>query len=157
MGNRPPHAEMPNASELATYLDELLESQGFPDYPHALNGLQLANRGTVARIAAAVDFSSRTIDAVIAAQANFLILHHGMFWGGAQRITGAVYDRMQLLIANDIAVYASHLPLDAHPIAGNCALLARALDLTPNGRFGQYDGVDIGVAGECDLLTSTVL
>ncbi|MEO7964106.1 MAG: Nif3-like dinuclear metal center hexameric protein, partial [Gemmatimonadaceae bacterium] len=42
-------------------------------------------------------------------------------------------------------------------IAGNCALLARALDLTPNGRFGQYDGVDIGVAGECDLLTSTVL
>ena len=148
---------MPTASQLAIWLDDELSSRGFPDYPGALNGLQLDHGGPVRRIAAAVDFSRRTIDAVIAADANFLILHHGMFWGGAQRLVGSSYERLRLLMSHDIAVYASHLPLDAHLTHGNNAGLARALGLEPTDRFGAYEGVPIGVAGESDVATRVLL
>lgn len=148
---------MTSAADIAVWLDELLESRAFPDYPGALNGLQLDHRGPVRRVAAAVDFSGRTIDAVLAADANFLILHHGMFWGGAQRITGQVYERLHRLIQHDVAVYASHLPLDAHPLLGNNVRLAAALGLEPTERFGAYEGVPIGVAGETSLTTAELL
>jgi len=127
---------MPRAADIAAFLDERLESRAFPDYPGALNGLQLDHRGPVRRVAAAVDFSARTIDATIAAGANLLIVHHGMFWGGARHITGAAYERLHRLMHHDIAVYASHLPLDAHMTLGNNAQFARALALDPTERFG---------------------
>lgn len=148
---------MPSATELAEFLDTLLESPGFPDYPGALNGLQLDHIGPVRRVAAAVDFSGRTIDAVLATDVNFLILHHGMFWGGAQRITGQVYQRLHRLMSHDVAVYASHLPLDSHPTIGNNARLANALGLEVSERFGAYEGVPIGVAGETDVATADLL
>lgn len=148
---------MPDARELASYLDDLLNAPSLPDYPGALNGLQLASGTPVRRIAAAVDFSRRTVDAAIAADANFLIVHHGMFWGGAQRITGAPYERLRLLLRHDIAVYSSHLPLDAHATFGNNALLARELELAPTERFGSYEGTSIGVAGACDVATATLV
>lgn len=148
---------MPDASTLAAHLDDLLASRGFPDYPAALNGLQLANRAPIRRIAAAVDFSRRTVEATLAAGANFLILHHGMFWGGPQRIVGAVHERLRLLIESDVAVYASHLPLDAHPVHGNNALLARELQLEPTASFGAYEGVSLGVAGKGDVATGELL
>ena len=146
----------PTAADLAAYLDARLGTVTTSDYPGALNGLQLDHRGPVRRVAAAVDFSQRTIDATLAAGANFLLLHHGMFWGGAQRLIGAQYRRLATLLAHDVAVYASHLPLDAHPELGNNARLARALGLEPTGRFGAFEGTPIGVAGECDLPTETL-
>jgi dinuclear metal center YbgI/SA1388 family protein len=82
---------------------------------------------------------------------NLLLLHHGMFWGGNQRLVGHAYERVRELVTHDIAVYASHLPLDAHPEVGNCALLARRLGLDVAGRFGQYQGAPIGVMGETDV------
>lgn len=148
---------MASAADIADWLDDLLEARAFPDYSGALNGLQLDHRGPVRRVAAAVDFSGRTVDAVLEANANFLLLHHGMFWGGAQRITGQVYERLQRLIANDVAVYASHLPLDAHPLLGNNARLAGALGLEPSDRFGSYEGAPIGVAGEGEIPTVDLL
>lgn len=148
---------MTRAADIAAYLDDLLQTGACPDYPGALNGLQLDRRGAVRRVAAAVDFSGRTIEATIAADADFLILHHGMFWAGAQRITGTVYERLQRLMSRDIAVYASHLPLDAHPTLGNNALLARELGLEPSDRFGAYEGMPIGVSGEADLATEELL
>jgi dinuclear metal center YbgI/SA1388 family protein len=148
---------MTRAADLASFLDDLLQTGTCPDYPGALNGLQLDRRGAVQRVAAAVDFSARTVEATIEAGADFLILHHGMFWGGAQRITGAVYERLQRLISHDIAVYASHLPLDAHLTLGNNVLLARELGLAPSDRFGAYEGMPIGVSGEADLSTAELL
>lgn len=139
------------AQAIAAFLDERLGSAGFPDYPQALNGLQLDHRGPVRKVAAAVDYSRRTVDAAIASGANLLLLHHGMFWGGNQRLTGPAYARLRDLMAHDIAVYASHLPLDAHLELGNCAQLAGRLGLTASGRFGQYQGVSIGVRGEAEL------
>jgi dinuclear metal center YbgI/SA1388 family protein len=86
-----------------------------------------------------------------------LLLHHGMFWGGLQRLTGPAYQRLQRLVAHDIAVYAVHLPLDAHLELGNCALLARELELEPTSRFHEYQGVPIGVAGDTDVETRELL
>lgn len=148
---------MPNAADAAALLDELLSTRGFPDYPGALNGLQLDTRGVVTRVASAVDFSTRTVEATVAANANLLIVHHGMFWGGAQRIVGSVYEQLHRLISHNVAVYSAHLPLDAHSDVGNNALLAKALGLTATERFGEYEGVSIGVAGRCDLATEELL
>jgi len=139
--------------DVARALDELLQTRGVPDYANALNGVQVAHRGPVRGIAASVDLSLRTIDGAIATGANLLLVHHGLFWGGLQPIVGAFHDRVRALIENDIALYASHLPLDVHPVHGNNALLARELGLTPSGTFGRFRDLPIAVMGECDIGT----
>jgi len=144
---------MTDLATIAGHLDVLLGTETFPDYPGALNGVQLANHGPIIRIAAAVDVSRRVIEAAVHSEASLLLVHHGMFWSGAQRITGATYERLRLLLSHNIAVYSSHLPLDAHPALGNNVLLARLLGLQPNGGFARYQMVDIGVRGECDCAT----
>ena len=134
-------------------LDALLLTRETPDYGNAVNGLQLANSGTVRRVAAAVDFSTRTVRGAIAAGADLLLVHHGMFWPGAQPLRGPAYERLRQLLAYDIAVYASHLPLDRHPRFGNGVLLARALGLEPTGEFGRHKTIMVGVRGETDQPT----
>lgn len=146
-----------DAAAIAEYLDGLLETATTPDYSGALNGLQLDNRAPVRRVAAAVDFSRRTVEGAIAAGANLLIVHHGMFWSGAQRLVGPAYERLRLLIENDVAVYSAHLPLDRHAEVGNNVLLARELGLEPSGGFAQYKGIAIGVRGESELPTATIV
>jgi dinuclear metal center YbgI/SA1388 family protein len=145
---------MTDVGVIANHLDSLLGTESVPDYPNALNGLQLANRAPIRRIAASVDISRRVIDEAIRIGANLLLVHHGMFWSGAQRLTGTAYERLRLLIAHDIAVYSSHLPLDAHPTFGNNVLLARALSLEPAGGFARYQTLEIGVRGHCDRDTA---
>jgi len=140
--------------ELAKYADELLDTAGTPDYSAALNGLQLENTSPIKGIAAAVDFSTRAIKGTIDASANLLIIHHGMFWNGFGQISGPAYRRLRLLIDNDIAVYSSHLPLDRHVTLGNNVLLAKELGLIPAGDFAEYNGIFIGLRGECDIETA---
>lgn len=148
---------MTTAREIATYLDDLLASAGVPDYPSALNGLQLDHQGPVRAVATAVDFSLQTIARTIESGANFLVLHHGMYWGGLQRLVDLPYERLKLLLSHDVALYASHLPLDAHPEVGNCALLAAALGLSVEQRFGEFHGVRIGVAGTTSMATNDLV
>lgn len=148
---------MTSLATIAEHLDAILGTAAIPDYPGALNGIQLENRGPITGIAAAVDVSRRTIDAVTQSNANLLLVHHGMFWAGAQAISGVVYERLRTLISNNIAVYSAHLPLDVHPTFGNNALLARTLGLEPNGGFARYKTMDVGVRGECDRLTVDIL
>ena len=144
---------MTAALDVAKHLDRFLQTDTTPDYPGAVNGLQIDCLAPVRKVAAAVDFSSRAIDAAIAADANLLLVHHGMFWSGAQPMTGASYRRLRKLVDNDIAVYSSHLPLDRHPEVGNNVLLARELELTPTGEFASHRGVAIGVSGETSMKT----
>ena len=144
-------------SRIAAHLDALLDTARTPDYKGAVNGVQVANRSPIVRVAAAVDCSQTTIAGAIAAGANLLIVHHGLFWGGVQPIVGAFYARLQPLFAHDVAVYSSHIPLDVHAEAGNNVLLARALGLEPTTRFGKYETLLIGVAGTCDIATSDVV
>lgn len=141
-------------NEIVGFLDDTLDVAGTPDFAPALNGLQCANSGNIRKVACAVDFSSAAISATREAGANLLVVHHGMFWGGVQSLTGARYDRLKWLIENDIAVYASHIPLDRHPTLGNNALLTRELGLEPSREFGEYKGVYIGAAGDANVETS---
>lgn len=148
---------MITSTEVATYTDELLQTVSTPDYPNALNGLQLENRSQLRGIAAAVDFSTRAVRGAIENRANFLIVHHGMFWGGLGPHTGPAYRIMHILVENDIAVYSSHLPLDRHPTLGNNALLAAELGLTPMGAFARFQDIFIGVSGESDIDTASLI
>lgn len=145
---------MTDAREIADYLDNYLEHSRVEDYPGAVNGLQIANTSPITKVASAVDFSLRAVEQCVAAKANFLIVHHGMFWGSAAAFTGSSYKRLKLLIQHDVAVYSSHLPLDKHPAVGNNVLLASELGLSPASGFAYYKGEPIGVSGESDLLTS---
>lgn len=147
----------PMLSVVAAHLDQLLRTGEIPDYPPALNGVQLENRGQIVKVAAAVDFSRRVVEQTIGAEANLLLVHHGMFWGGLRPITGQFYDRIAPLVRHDVAVYASHLPLDAHPELGNNVLLARELGLEPSGGFARYQTIDIGVRGEAEIPTHTII
>ncbi len=111
------------------YCDRELRTAERQDYDRAFNGLQVENRGTVTRIAATVDASLATIRLAVGDGANLLIVHHGLFWSAMHPWTGRRYKLIRELMENDIAVYSSHLPLDAHPRLGNNAQLCAALGL----------------------------
>jgi dinuclear metal center YbgI/SA1388 family protein len=145
---------MASLSDVVAFLDKELNTSGINDYPGALNGLQLASRGEVRHVAAAVDYSSRVVKEAVARSVDLLVLHHGMFWAGPKPIVSTAYDRLAMLLENDVAVYSSHLPLDLHPTFGNNVLLAREFGLTPSGGFASSQGVRIGVSGQADVLTS---
>jgi dinuclear metal center YbgI/SA1388 family protein len=142
---------------IAAEADALLRIAEIPDYPPALNGVQVSHRGPVKRIAAAVDCSLRTITAAVTGGANLLLVHHGLFWGGNRPLTGAHLQRVRALLDNDVALYAAHLPLDVHPTFGNSALLAKALGLRVDGGFARYESVECGVRGVADLDTVTLV
>jgi dinuclear metal center YbgI/SA1388 family protein len=143
--------------EIVAYLDQTLDTAGVPDYPNAVNGLQLSNRGRVRKVAAAVDFSTTTVNHAIAEHADLLLVHHGMFWSGIQPIVGRAYSRIRDLVEAGVAVYSSHLPLDRHPTFGNNALLAKTLGLETSGDFAQFKNISIGVQGTADIPTSTLV
>lgn len=144
---------MPTLAEIVAFLDGELRTTDIPDAEPALNGLQLGNSGTVMKVAAAVDFSAQTVARAAALGATLLLVHHGMLWRGRERLVGPAYQRLKQAIDADLAVYSSHLPLDVHPRLGNNALLARELGLQPEGTFGRYKGIEIGVMGSADLAT----
>ena len=150
----PPAEHVADLIEVVRFMDSELRTSEIPDYDAALNGLQLANNGTVTRIAAAVDFSRVSVAKAIDEKADLLIVHHGMFWGGQLPLVGPPYTRLRAAMAANLAVYSSHLPLDLHPKLGNNALLARELGLDPKGTFGKYKDVDVGVRGTSDVKTS---
>jgi dinuclear metal center YbgI/SA1388 family protein len=112
---------------IVKYCDWLLRPSEMWDYEGAVNGLQVENNGTVTRIAAAVDASLATVRLAADAKADLLLVHHGLFWGPSHPWTGKRYQLLQALLENDLAVYSSHLPLDAHPRVGNNVLLCAAL------------------------------
>lgn len=143
--------------DIARYLDDILNISEIPDYSNALNGIQLSNQSDIRKIAAAVDLSTRTIEGAIQTEANLLLVHHGMFWSGLQPIRGAYYQRLKMLLDNDIAVYASHLPLDKHSEFGNNSLLAKQLGLIPSGEFAKHKGISIGVSGVSDINTEELV
>ena len=133
------------------HLDGYLRIAEVPDYPTALNGLQVENGGEVTRVAVAVDAVQATIDAAAALGADLLIVHHGLFWDGNQPLTGRRFHRVRALLDAGIAVYSAHLPLDVHPEVGNNVLLARALGIVPDGTVGSYKGQPVGVAGRLEM------
>jgi dinuclear metal center YbgI/SA1388 family protein len=141
-------------ARIAQHLDAVLRIAEVPDYPGALNGIQVEHVGPVARCAVAVDASLETIKGAVAAGANLLVVHHGLYWSGVQPLRGRFYERVHLLMKHDLAVYSAHLPLDLHPTFGNNPLLARELGLEPTASFARFQQISVGVMGEADLSTS---
>jgi dinuclear metal center YbgI/SA1388 family protein len=134
---------------LVSHLDEYLRvAEEVADAPEALNGLQVANSGEVSRLAAAVDLCEATVRMAAEQQADLLLVHHGLFWGGLRPLVGPAYRRVAGLIKGNIALYSAHLPLDRHRQIGNNSVLARLLGVTARGEFGSYHGAPIGVWGE---------
>lgn len=133
-------------ADVTRFLDEYLDTEGTPDYPGALNGLQVAGPGRVDRVATAVDARESVIEAV-GGWADLLIVHHGLFWGGLRPLTGPRFRRVKALVDSNTALYSSHLPLDRHPEAGNSAVLARKLRLADLEPFGDYGGRSVGWRG----------
>jgi dinuclear metal center YbgI/SA1388 family protein len=138
-------------ADAVAYLNSLLRISEIEDYPTAFNGLQVANSGSIQRVAAAVDASEASIRGAAAAACDMLLVHHGLFWDGNPRVTDRNYRRFKLLLDNDIAVYSAHLPLDLHETLGNNQLLARALGISVRGSFGNYKGSSVGLWGELDI------
>ena len=137
---------MPKTSlaAIVAHSDKILRTRDIGDYDGAANGLQVENRGTVSRIAAAVDASHATVKLAIAARADLLIVHHGLFWSPAHPWTGKKYELLRRLLENNLAVYSSHLPLDAHPRLGNNAQLCAALGFKNLRPFFVTHGQPIG-------------
>ena len=113
---------------LVAYLDQFLSVSEIPD-PGAMNGLQVDADGPISRIAAAVDACQATVDAAAISHANLLLVHHGLFWGDTQPVTGRHRRRLKKMFDNDIALYSAHIPLDCHPEVGNNAVLSQRLGL----------------------------
>jgi len=144
---------MPTLTQLSDFLDSTLNVGAIPDYPNAVNGVQVANFGAINGVATAVDFSTETVNGAINAGARLLVVHHGMFWSGVQPLVGHRHQRLWALLTHDVAVYSAHLPLDVHPSLGNNALLAKRLGLQPTGGFARYQTIDVGLRGTSDLPT----
>lgn len=129
---------MTDRTALELCLNQWLEPGRFKDY--GPNGLQVEGRAEVHRLVCGVTASLALIDAAIAAQADAILVHHGLFWRGQDgRITGWMKQRLARLIQHDISLFAYHLPLDAHPELGNNAQLGARLGWVADARFGEQD------------------
>ena len=137
--------------EIVRYLDAELRIAEVPDYPGAMNGLQLENDGCVTKVAAAVDASLPVFKKAIAAGADLLIVHHGMFWHGAQRVVASQYEKLKLAMDANMAVYSAHIPLDIHHEWGNNILLSEKLGMQKTERFHPWKGELLGLKEEMDL------
>ncbi|MFH1765765.1 MAG: Nif3-like dinuclear metal center hexameric protein [Gemmatimonadota bacterium] len=135
---------MTKIEHILYFLEESFRAKTFPDYPHALNGLQVEGRSDVGHVGAAVDASEETIATAVSRGVHLLVVHHGLFWGGLGPITGPRYRKVAALIKAGVNLYSLHLPLDAHPEMGNNALLLRKLGLGPEGRFGSFRESEVG-------------
>jgi dinuclear metal center YbgI/SA1388 family protein len=144
-------------NEIVSYCDSYLRLGEIQDYENALNGLQLENSGTVKKIAAAVDVSSRTLQECAKCNANLLIVHHGMFWPGLRPVTTALRRQLKFAFENDLVIYSAHLPLDLHPEIGNNVLLMRALGCEKSEPFFEEKGSLLGRRALVDFALSELI
>ena len=136
---------MTTRDTLLQAFDTLLQPARFKDY--GPNGLQVEGRNEITTIVSGVTASRALIEAAIAANADAIFVHHGLFWRGQSgTVTGWMKQHLQLLLAHDINLFAYHLPLDAHPEWGNNAQLGVQLGLVAESHFGEQELGCMGVA-----------
>lgn len=120
-------------SELSDYLHDFLKVADFQDY--APNGLQVEGRAEIRTIVTGVTACQALIDKAIELKADAVLVHHGYFWKSEPvEIIGFKQKRIKSLLTHDINLFGYHLPLDAHPLLGNNAMLAKLWglqDITP--------------------------
>ena len=131
---------------LVRYLDDSLRINEIADF--GPQGLQIEGRAQVDRIIGLVDAHQPCVEAALARDADLMLVHHGIFWGGPQRLVGSYGRLVRAFIENDLNLYAAHLALDAHPQWGNNAELARRLGLTINDWWANVKGTPLAVLAE---------
>jgi len=135
-------------SEFTNRLDDELRTGAYADLDASANGLQVESESeTVDHVAFAVDAATATVEAAVDAGADVLVTHHGVVWGGMERLTGEHYRRIAPLVRNDVALYVSHLPLDGHQELGNAAGVGDVLGLRRRRPFGEVGTETIGQRG----------
>ncbi|MFP4408833.1 MAG: Nif3-like dinuclear metal center hexameric protein [Spirochaetaceae bacterium] len=138
-----------NFKELDSYFRSFLPFEEFARIDPSKNGIQVERSETaITRVAFAVDAALEPFEAASEWGAQALVVHHGLFWGHEQTVTGTHYRRLKFLLEHDMGLYACHLPLDARLEVGNNAVMAEALGLREVEPFGEYKGLTIGVKGE---------
>ena len=144
-------------TRIIKWLDRTLNVAAFDDVSN--NGVQVARRGgDVTSVAFAVDGSARAVAAAAKAGAQLLVVHHGISWGGGIRhVAGGVYEVVKAAMDADIALYACHLPLDAHPRLGNNAQIAKLLGLVNVSPAFNYHGNVIGCVGTSRRVRSVAI
>ncbi|MES2717495.1 MAG: Nif3-like dinuclear metal center hexameric protein [Pseudomonadota bacterium] len=136
---------MAQRKEIESHLSALLAVDRFKDY--GPNGLQVEGRAEVQCLVSGVTASLALIEAAADHGADAILVHHGLFWRGQSGcITGWMRQRLALLLARGINLFAYHLPLDGHAELGNNAQLGRRLGLVADARFGDQDLGFIGPA-----------
>lgn len=139
---------MAHRRDVTRAFDELLQPAIFKDY--GPNGLQVEGREDIGLIVSGVTASLALIEAAVARGADAIFVHHGLFWRGHDgRITGWLRRRLGLLMANEINLYAYHLPLDAHPRYGNNARLGEILGFGDCAGFGRFGEQQLGFIAQC--------
>lgn len=137
--------------EIDGYFNSFLKKENFPADP-SRNGIQIENSDVlhkeIKKVAFAVDACETTVLQAAKENADLLFVHHGLFWGGCETVTGIHYKRLSAFLKNDIALYASHIPLDANHETGNNYGLAFRLEMENLMPFGQWKGMTLGVKGE---------
>ena len=146
---------MTDRRQLVQTLSALLQPERFKDY--CPNGLQVEGAAQVRRLVSGVTASRALIESAVAAGADTILVHHGLFWQGQDAcVTGWMKHRLALLLAHDINLLAYHLPLDAHPVLGNNAQLGRQLGLVAQSQFGDQSlgciGTPVDAAGFADAV-----
>lgn len=148
---------MQKLEQIVDFVDSTLKIAELPDYSAAHNGLQLANSGKVTKVVAAVDASLPVIRAAIKAEADLLVVHHGLFWHGVQPVVGPQYEKMSEAIHADLAIYSAHIPLDVHPDFGNNALLAQAIGMADVQAFHLWKGIELGLKQKMNLTLAELM
>ena len=141
--------------ELDSYFRGFLAIDDLAGTDFSKNGVQVENSADINCIAFAVDACMETFKRAKEAGAQMVFVHHGLFWGHEQTLTGTHYQRLKFLIENNIALYAAHLPLDIHPELGNNVALAKAAGHTDLKPFGEYRGIKMGVKGTFKIPVTT--
>jgi len=138
---------------LLSVFNGLLQPERFKDY--GPNGLQVEGKSEIRRIVSGVTASRALIEAAIEGGADAVFVHHGLFWRGMDgRITGWLKERIRLLLAHDINLFAYHLPLDAHAELGNNAQLGARLGVQGQAAFGDQN---LGWLADADFADAAAL
>ena len=132
-----------DVSKITLFCDRLTNRKTIKDFPGAKNGLQFRGRRQVRKVGAAVDAGSKVFEQAAARGIDLLIVHHGIHWGTTTPSKLSLKNRLSTLRRNKLSVYSSHLPLDAHPIIGNNALIAQDLGLRVIDWFVDHEGLPI--------------
>ena len=135
--------------KLASFLDRELQLSAFPDDESA-NGLQVEGADAVMKVGLAVDACEYVFRKAAEKRIDFLIVHHGLIWGGIRSVRGVLKKRIKILLDAGVSLYACHLPLDWHPVYGNNSRILSALSIRRMGEFGEYHGKRIGYWGRTE-------